>query len=248
MKKMKEVLKKHSPKILIGIGIIGMVSTTVMAVNATPKALLHNKEKKESEGVEKLGTKEIIKVAWPCYIPTIITGTFSVLCLIGSSTVSAKRNAALATAYALSESTLRSYREKVVELFGEKKDQAVMDEVSKDKLLKNPVSSNEIIITEKGSTLCYDAVSGRYFKGDIDQIKKKENELNRRMRDEMYISLNDFYYEIGLGAIKLGDILGWNIQDGYIDLCFSSQLASDDTPCLVIDYTIAPKYDYRALM
>lgn len=97
------------------------------------------------------------------------------------------------------------------------------------------------------NTLCYDAVSGRYFKGDIEKIKKAECELNRQMRDEMYISLNDFYYEIGLDNIKLGDELGWNIDDGYIDLSFSSQLASDGTPCLVIDYTIAPRYDFRNL-
>ena len=59
--------------------------------------------------------------------------------------------------------------------------------------------------------------------------------------------LNDFYYEIGLDNIKLGDELGWNIDDGYIDLSFSSQLASDGTPCLVIDYKIAPRYDFRNL-
>ena len=84
--------------------------------------------------------------------------------------------------------------------------------------------------------------------GIVDKIKKAENELNRQMRDEMYISLNDFYYEIGLDNIKLGDELGWNINDGYIDLSFSSQLTSDETPCLVIDYAVAPRYDYRVLM
>ena len=108
--------------------------------------------------------------------------------------------------------------------------------------------TREVIITEKGNTLCYDAISGRYFKGDIDKIKKAEYELNRQMRDEMYISLNDFYYEIGLDNIKIGDELGWNIDDGYIDLSFSSQLASDGTPCLVIDYSIAPRYNFGELM
>ena len=32
-------IKKHSPEILTGIGIAGMISATVMAVKATPKAL-----------------------------------------------------------------------------------------------------------------------------------------------------------------------------------------------------------------
>ena len=68
------------------------------------------------------------------------------------------------------------------------------------------------------------------------------------MRDEMYVSLNDFYYEVGLDNIKIGDELGWNIDNGYINLSFSSQLAGDGTPCLVIDYSIAPRYNFGELM
>ena len=152
------------------------------------------------------------------------------------------------SAYTISESTLRDYQKKVVETIGEKKEQTVRDAVAKERLEKNPVENKEVIVTAKGDTLCFDAVSGRYFKSDIDKLKKAENELNRQMRDEMYISLNDFYYEVGLEPIKLGDDLGWNIDNGYIDLRFSSQLATDGTPCLVIDYGYGPRYDFRNLM
>ena len=120
--------------------------------------------------------------------------------------------------------------------------------MAKETLEKEPVENKEVIITAKGDTLCFDIVSGRYFKSDIDKLKKAENELNRQMRNEMYISLNEFYYEIGLESIKLGDSLGWNIDDGYINLRFSSQLATDGTPCLVIDYEYGPKYDFRNRM
>lgn len=65
------------------------------------------------------------------------------------------------------------------------------------------------------------------------------------MRDDMYISLNDFYYEIGLRGISIGDDIGWDIDRGYIDLDFSSQLAEDGVPCLVIDYGVAPRYGYK---
>ena len=239
---------KHSPEILVGIGIAGMITTTVLAVRATPKALCLLEEKKKESGTEALTPVETVKTAWKPYVPALVSGTMSVACLIGASSVSARRNAALAAAYTFSEATLRDYREKVVETIGEKKEQAVRDAVAKDKMEKNPVSNHEVLITEKGNTLCYDTLSGRYFRSDIDQIKKAENELNRRMRDEMYISLNEFYYEIGLENVKLGEDLGWNIQDGYIDLSYSSQLASDGTPCLVVDYKYAPRYDYRALM
>ena len=245
---LKTAIKKHSPEILTGIGIAGMITTTVMAVRATPKALILIEERKEEIGAEKLEAMDMVKTTWACYIPAAITGTLSVACLIGASSVNARRNAARATAYTLSESALKDYQGKVIEMFGEKKNEAVKDAVAKDKVEKNPVVTREVIITEKGNTLCYDAISGRYFKSDIEKIKKAECELNRQMLDDMYVSLNDFYYEIGLDSVKLGDELGWNVDSGYIDLSFSSQLASDGTPCLVIDYSVAPRYDYRNLL
>ena len=244
-KGIRGVITKHSPEILTGIGIAGMITTTIMAVRATPKALILIEERKEEIDVDKLTPIELIKTTWKCYIPAAITGGLSIICLIGASSVNARRNTALATAYTLSESALKEYQEKVIETIGEKKEQTVRDAIAKDRIDKNPVSSREVIITEKGNTLCYDTISGRYFKSDIDKLKKAENELNRRMRDEMYISLNEFYYEIGLNSISIGDDLGWNIDRGYIELNFSSQLSDDGNPCLVIDYQVAPRYEYN---
>lgn len=244
-KGIRGAITKHSPEILTGIGITGMITTTIMAVRATPKALILIEEKKEEIDVDKLTPIELIKTTWTCYIPAAITGGLSIICLIGASSVNARRNAALATAYTLSESALKEYQEKVIETIGEKKEQTVRDAIAKERIDKNPVSSREVIITEKGNTLCYDAISGRYFKSDIDKLKKAENELNRRMRDEMYISLNEFYYEIGLNPTSIGDDLGWNIDHGYIELNFSSQLSDDGNPCLVIDYQVAPRYEYN---
>ena len=71
------------------------------------------------------------------------------------------------------------------------------------------------------------------------------NAINRKMvSGDMYISLNEFYDEIGLGPIPIGYDLGWNLDDGTIEVDFTSQLAEDGTPCLVILYNVNPKYGY----
>lgn len=247
-KSVQMTVSKHSPEILMGIGIAGMLTTTILAVRATPKALRLIDEKKEELETDKLTPVDTVKTCWKCYIPAAVSGSLSVACLISANSVNARRNAALATAYALSETALKEYQEKVVETIGEKKEQVVHDAIAKDKVTQNPVSTSEVIITEKGNTLCYDTVSGRYFKSDIEKLKKAANELNFRLRDEMYVSVNDFYYEIGLKSISIGDDIGWNIDRGYINLKFSSQLADDGTPCLVLSYGVGPRYDYRSLM
>jgi hypothetical protein len=245
IKNVQMMASKHSPEILTGIGIAGMITTTVLAVKATPKALTLLEEAEQEKG-ESLTVMEKTKTCWKCYIPAAVTGLASTACLVGASSVNAKRNAALAAAYTLSDSALREYRDKVVETIGEKKEQTIRDKVAEERIKKNPVSKNEIFITDKGNTLCYDAISGRYFKSDIEKIKRAENELNKRMLDDMYISLNEFYDEIGLSHTSLGDELGWNIDDGLLDFDFSAQLAEDDTPCLVVDYRIAPKYNFSS--
>ena len=246
IKSAERVLTKYSPGILTGIGIAGMIGATFMAVKATPKALYLIETKKEEAEVEKLTPVETIKTCWTCYIPATLTTVLSAACLIGASTVSAKRNAALATAYSISEAALREYQEKVVEVIGEKKEKAVRDAVAKDQIERDPVTKSEVVIIDSNSnTLCYEPLSGRYFKSTIDKIKKAEIKLDRQMIQEMYVSLNDFYWEIGLDGTDLGDKMGWNLSKGYMDLSFSSQLADDGTPCAVIVYGIPPVYDYQ---
>ena len=235
------VLTKYNPGILTGIGITGMIGATFMAVKATPKALYLIEAKKEESEVEELTPVETIKTCWKCYIPATLTTVLSAVCLIGASTVSAKRNAALATAYSISEAALREYQDKVVEVVGEKKEKAVRDAVAKDQIERDPVTKSEVVIIDSNSnTLCYEPLSGRYFKSTIDKIKN-----DRQMIQEMYVSLNDFYWEIGLDGTDLGDKMGWNLSKGYMDLSFSSQLADDGTPCAVIVYGIPPVYDYQ---
>lgn len=247
-KNVRTTLHKHSPEILTGIGIVGMISTTVMAVKATPKALILIEEKKKEEQLDGLTPIETVKTTWKCYVPAAVTGTLATACLIGASSVNSKRNAALATAYTLTETAFKEYKEKVIETIGEKKEQAIKDKVAKEHIDKHPVNNKEIIITGRGDVLCCDAISKRYFRSDIEKIRKAINDINYRLNVEMYISLNDFYYEIGLDPTGIGDDIGWNINNGLIDVDFSSQLTADGEPCLVISYHVEPRYDYSRLM
>ena len=244
-KSIKGVLERHAPEILTGIGVAGMVTTTILAVKATPKACMLINDRKNEFEVEKLSATELVKTTWKCYIPAAVTCGASIACLVGASSVNFKRNAALATAYKLSEAALSEYKNAVIETIGEKKEQSVRDKVAEERLKKNPVSKSEVIVTGNGTTLCYDPVGNSYFKSNIQQIESAKNKLNARMLSENYVSLNDFYDELGIGPTKLGDDLGWDIyKDGLVEIAFSSQLAEDGTPCLVMDYSIAPRYEY----
>lgn len=240
----RRFVSKYSPELLIGVGIFGMLTTTVMAVKATPKAIRLIDEAKEEKG-EELSKLEVVKASAVVYIPPVVTAVASTACIIGASKINYKRNAALATAYAISEAALTEYKDKVIETIGEKKELEIQNAIDKDRIDRNPVSQNEVFLTEKGNTLCFDLTSGRYFRSDIDKIKNAIQDLNFQMMDDMWVSLNDFYSAIGLRETSIGDELGWSVSDGLIKPRFSSQLADDGTPCLVIKYNVKPDYNYR---
>lgn len=242
-------VSKRSPEILTGIGVAGMITTTVLAVRATPKALTLIEDAK-NEHENKWTPLDTVKAAWKPYIPAAVLGVTSTVCLIGACSVSTRRTAAIATAYKLSETALSEYKDKVIETFGEKKEKTVRERIAEDRLEKNPVDDAQIIFTDKGSTLCCEPISGRYFKSDIDCMKRAVNDLNERLLCDPfgYISLNDFYDELGLESTSKGDDLGWNVSDGQIRLDFHAKIAKNGDPCIVIDYINPPVYDYNKVL
>ena len=70
------------------------------------------------------------------------------------------------------------------------------------------------------------------------------NILNRRILSENYCSVNDYYEALGLDPIDVGEELGWNTDDGMIELHYSSQLTVDNQPCVVLDPIVMPRHGY----
>lgn len=238
-------LAKNSPAILIGLAVVSGGTAVALAVEATPKALKRIEDKKQELHVDKLTPVETVKTTWTCYIPTALAFTFAAGCAIGSQSIHAKRHAALATAYKISETALIEYRDKVIETVGEKKEQTIRDKVAQEQINKTHVNQREVIITGTGTSLCLDPLSKRYFESDIETIRRAENKLNKSMMQSICgsTSLNEFYTEIGLDTVDdaIGYQLGWNAEY-QIDLDIRPGMAPDGRPCLVIGHYNAPKY------
>lgn len=244
-----KVLQKNSPYILVGIGIAGMGLAVASAIRATSRAkdiIAEMEQEKYDKGEEdvELTKKEIVKETWTQYIPTAIIFTGSAACIIGSSRIQFQRNAALGIAYKIAEDSARTFERKLVEVVGEKKANQVRQEVDKEVVHRHPASESNIVIIDKKKSLALDPITGRLFEIDVEELRRKVNKLNERLLTEMYISLNELYYEIGLPEVDIGDIIGFNVDDGLIDPDFTTQLTDDERPCLVMHWHIGPKYDY----
>lgn len=136
-------LQKKSPEILVAVGVVGVVVSTVMACKATTKAGkiaeetsndLDDIHTAEETGVTKAGetyTKDDARsdltqvyvhtgVQYAkLYAPAVVMGAASITCILTSHRILRKRNVALAAAYATLDKSFKDYRGRVIERFGE---------------------------------------------------------------------------------------------------------------------------------
>lgn len=244
---------EHRTSLMVGGGIAGFVIAGITAVRVTPKASMLLEERKckkhddylqNNEKNPALTIKDYIQVTWKYYLPPIALAGVSAGMIIFAHNVDKKQNAALAAAYALSESRLKEYSEKVVETIGEKKEKEVREAIDKDRVANNPPVDGEIISTGQGDTLCMDAWSGRYFYSDIEILRRAAIDLSRAVLNDETVTLNDFYDRINLDQTKMGDSFAWEIgtHQELIELNYSSQLDYKKRPVLVMDFKYPPRY------
>lgn len=248
-KGISKAISDNSPSILTSVAVAGVLSTAIFVAKATMKATrnyVENEDKYDEIDNRRDLYIEVVKDNWKYYVPSLAIGTATVACVIGANSISSRRNAALISVYSLTETAFKEYKAKVVETIGQNKEQKVREEIAKDHLLNAPMYNAEVLITGSGEQLCYDSFTGRYFKSDIETIRKAQNDINARVLNDMYASHNDFYHLINLPGTKYGEEVGWNI-DNLMDIEFTAHLADDGRPCLCLEYHSTPIRGYYKL-
>ena len=185
------------------MGGVGVVATSVMAVKATPKALLILEEAEKEKG-EVLTTLEKIQVAAPAYIPSVLVGVSTIACIFGANALNKRQQASLMSAYAMVSNSYTEYKEKVKELYGDEGEEKVVREIAKDKYHESDVKK------ENSSELFYDEFSGRFFNSTMENVLKAQAAVNRDLVMQEWATVNDFYEYLHIPPVDGGDIIGWS--------------------------------------
>ena len=255
--KTKQFFAKNSAFFLTCIGSVGMVSTVILAVRATPKAyeLIKDDIKRNHDGDSNRYTKqEAIKSCYRCYIPSIIIGTTSLCCVLGAGILSRCQQKSLISAYVLIGNVYQEYRSKVKELYGDETDRKIKESIVKEKCKDVHIwdqSSGELLDfgDEKNETmhLFYDTLSERYFETSISRVLQAENHLNRNFMFGGYARLNDFYKFLGLKQTDYGKNVGWSMFNGdiyWIDFYHQKTVFDDGLECYIIEPFFTPTSDF----
>lgn len=245
LRRVEKLVADNSPALLTAIGVTGTISTTVLAIQSTFKASDLIIEEQRYQDLHELGheldRRQKFELVWKCYIPPATTGAITIVCIVMANRIGHRRAAAVAAAYSISEKAFAEYREKIIQKIGEKPERAARDEIAQERVKNDPVGNKEVIITGNGDVLCYEALTGRYFRSNVESLRKAMNDLNGQILGFGYASLSDFYSLIGLDRTSISDEVGWQAM---IDLEFSTTLSDNQQPCVVITYRVEPVRNY----
>lgn len=239
---LQKTITKHSPKIFTVLGIGGFITTAVLSGKATIKAVEVIEQRKELLQTDKLPPVEIVKATYKCYIPAIATGMLSTACILGANSVQSKRTAAIATAYQIAQTGIREYKDAVIETIGEEKEKEIKEKAISKHVNEQSSVNKQTVIVDSHDVLCYDEFTGRLFSSNKNAIERAKNEINARIYHDNYATLNEFYVEIGLDPVEVGNLLGWNVDDRSIDIEYGSFITQDGKPCLTIGFDKPPRY------
>ena len=242
--KTKLFFKRNSSTILTCVGSIGVVTTAVLAVKATPKAIRLLKSAEEEKG-EELTTLETVKIAGPAYIPAAITGVSTIACIFGANILSKRQQVSLMSAYALVENSYKEYKNKLKTLYGDDADKEITKEIVKDRYENYDASVSD----EK--QLFFDYFSMRYFESTMEEVLIGENNFNKKLTLNGYASLNELYDSLGIPRVDYGYELGWSHNAGgafygysWIDFEHEKITLEGDLECCIISMSHEPTADF----
>ena len=173
----KGKVEKHSPEILMGVGVVGVVTGTVMACRATLKLndILEEAQETrdkikevasnpnyEDKYTEEDAKKDLtinyvqtgVKVA-KLYAPAVAVGVAGVGCVLASHDIMKKRNVALSAAYLTVDKSFKEYKQRVVDRFGEEVEKEIRYGIKAEEIVETVTDEegNETTVTETVKTM-----------------------------------------------------------------------------------------------
>ena len=225
-------LKDRGPNIMIVGGVIGLVSSGIMACGATRTVEdVLDDHKKRISTVNREEKKELVKAYMKTgsdfarlYGPSVVIGGLSTAGILSGNHILRTRNVGLAAAYATIDGTFKQYRRRVAEKYGsevdhemrfgthqEKIESTITDENGKEKKVKQTVAIHDGDIS--GYTRWFTPDESQEAQGNLDYdlffLKTHMDYINQKLRAEKFIFLNEVLDNLGFPKTITGQHVGW---------------------------------------
>lgn len=232
-------VRKWSPELLIGLGAIGVVGSTVLACKATLKledTVAEEREKVETSRrcIEEAQTEEYKKLAKQnltvtylkaganiakLYAPAVGVGILSLASIFASNDISRKRNVAVTAAYAELLAHMKDYEQKVIDKFGKEANEELKGIVAApetEEVTGAPksevINSDEKKFNPGPYSKIFDETNPWWEKDaeyNLMFLRAREAQANDKLRAKGRLFLNEVYELLGMEPTKAGQVVGW---------------------------------------
>lgn len=226
----------NSPTVLTAMSAVGTITTAYLAGSAGVQA-----GRILEQTIDELTLREKAAATWKLFLPAAGTGALTLTAVFSANHISTSRAAGLAAAYSLSERAYSEYRDKMVEKFGQKKEQEARAEIAQEQVSR--LAPSTLIITGT-DVLCHEAFTGRAFSSSVVKLEQAQNAVNRQLNNNDAVSLTEFYHMVGLPPTSFSDEVGWTSRMEMMELKFSGTITADGKPCISFDYNVEPIRDF----
>lgn len=219
-------VKKHSPAILTGVGVVGLGATAYLAYKSRDKveAVVEEIEHKNENEVE-VDKVEVVKDLVEALYQPVVVGTLSVTCILAAHRIQHKRILTLAGALAVEQSRNLYFEKKYKQKHGEEEYRQFMvptkeeEVVTVDKKGKETVTIEEVKADlDKTIGQWYDE-SEEYVSDDhtynLAYIDSVNDRLQTRLFQRGTLLLNEVREALGFERIRNGALLGWTTADSF---------------------------------
>lgn len=284
------MIKRNLPTILTVASAVGTVAAVVLAIKETRKIddilTEHNKnietlkevhdnpEEYVREGEEYTEqdykkdlaityTKTAIslaKVYWPC----IVVGTSSIICGFAANGIMRSRNAALATAYTVVSNTLKDYRHRVAEKFGDEVELQIFSgetEEEEVEVITDKKGKEKTVVHKKkkynpsGYARVFDELNmnwSEHLDNNYFFLKQEQDFANERFKARGFMTLAEVYERLGFEVTAESLCVGWiydkngNTEgDNFIDFGYKDTPIHnfdddihDHNACIFLDFNV----------
>jgi Family of unknown function (DUF6353) len=230
-------LRKVSPQLMFGAGILGVVGAGILTVRSTlklsdvlepiEKELTVRQERADrneeymvgefGKDLAKLKVRMVLDIA-KLYAPAIGVGVLSIALLTGSHVTLNRRNAAGAAAYATLDQAYKRYRESVIEKYGREEDdhfrqgivtveETVTDDAGKTKKVKHARAAG---FSEYAQLFCEGTSNWTpQHQNNVFFLSAQERYWNDRLQSRGHVFLNEIYDALGFERSAAGQVVGW---------------------------------------
>lgn len=268
---LKSFEMENHTRILTGASIVCTVGAVLWSLKGGCKArdIVEQYKQKNSENLERLKNSEIPQIAYEedkkdamtecakgiafAIAPSVVLTAASIIFAVKAQTDNEHTIETLTTTLAAAKiannkaiESLKLRDKKELEVLGNAKSQEIREEVVKDKVgsIEAPDPNDALVEhTGKGETLCYDPFLDKFFFSSYEGIGQAIVRSSADIRDEMDLTVGDFYRELGLKRIPdMANYLGWRVENcdrGMLPITRTSMLTDDGRPCICLDYDVS---------